>query len=116
MLCHVYYRKKRFVRFIQSIRVSLRNVAGETKEEGLGCELQCPNAHLFYASLTCGSVFEDVAGKGIVHLLRHFLHQPAVVEGPAPIELTNSLHNPAVYWDEGATRVHVSYDRSYERV
>jgi hypothetical protein len=30
--------------------------------------LQCPNANLLYASLTCGSIFEDVAGKCFVHL------------------------------------------------
>lgn len=68
LLCHLYYRKKRFIRFIQSIRVSLCDVAGETKKEGLSCELQCPNAHLLYASFTCGSIFEDVAGECIVHL------------------------------------------------
>ncbi len=68
LLYHVYYRKKRFFRFNRSIRVSLCDVAGETKEEGLSCKLQCPNTHLFYASFTRGSVFEDVAGKGLVHL------------------------------------------------
>jgi hypothetical protein len=30
--------------------------------------LQRPNAHFLYASFTCGSIFEDVAGKCIVHL------------------------------------------------
>ena len=67
-------KEESFVRSFHACRPStrgiscLRNVSGEAEEEGLGCELEGPDAHLLYAALACGSVFEDVAGEGFVHL------------------------------------------------
>jgi hypothetical protein len=45
------------------------DIAGEAKEERLSSELQRPDTDFLYAALTNGSVVENIAGEGIVHLV-----------------------------------------------
>ena len=54
--------------------------------------------------------------RGKTHLFRHFLHQPAIVQCPTPIKLTDPLYNPAVHGDECAARVHVRHNGPHKRI
>jgi hypothetical protein len=45
------------------------NIPSEAKEERLSSELQRPDTDFLYAAFTNGSVVENIASEGIVHLV-----------------------------------------------
>jgi hypothetical protein len=54
--------------------------------------------------------------NGCPYFAGYFLHQPAVVQSPAAVELADLFHDSAVHGYEGSLRIDVRHDRPYKGV